>query len=92
MRRYDPAYAAAKAAIEAGKIGTPVMVKAAHRGKYPETRAAGPNADPAVFFNSCIHDYDNARWLLNDEAAEVTAVAQRVITPTSATSRAPMSR
>jgi scyllo-inositol 2-dehydrogenase (NAD+) len=83
MRRYDPAYAAAKQAIESGKIGTPVMIKAAHRGKDPFTRAAGPAADPAVFFNSCIHDYDNARWLLNDEAAEVIAVAQRVVTPTS---------
>jgi predicted dehydrogenase len=85
MRRYDAAYAAAKKAIEAGKIGTPVMIKAAHRGKYPFTRAEGDGADPAVFFSSCIHDYDNARWLLGDEAAEVNAIANRVVTPTSAT-------
>lgn len=84
MRRYDPAYAAAKQAIDAGTIGTPVMIKAAHRGKDPFRRADGPGADPAVFFNSCIHDYDNARWLLRDEAAEVNAVARRVVTPTSA--------
>jgi predicted dehydrogenase len=84
MRRYDPAYAAAKRAIDQGSIGTPIMVKAAHRGKYPFDRAAGQEADPAVFFNSCIHDYDNARWFLGDEAAEVTAIANRVITPTSA--------
>jgi predicted dehydrogenase len=83
MRRYDDAYARAKKAIDAGQIGTPVMIKAAHRGKSPFMRAVGPAADPAVFFNSCIHDYDNARWLLGDEAAEVTAIAQRVITPTS---------
>lgn len=83
MRRYDAAYAAAKKAIDEGKIGTPVMVKAAHRGRLPFDRADGPGADPAVFFNSCIHDYDNARWLLGDEAAEVTAIANRVITPTS---------
>jgi predicted dehydrogenase len=83
MRRYDPAYAAAKQAIEAGKIGTPVMIKAAHRGKDPFTRAVNDGADPALFTGSSIHDYDNARWLLNDEAAEVTAIANRVITPTS---------
>lgn len=83
MRRYDAAYAQAKQLIDAGRIGTPVMVKAAHRGKTPADRAPGPDADPAVFFNSCIHDYDNARWLLGDEAAEVTAIANRVITPTS---------
>ena len=83
MRRYDAAYAAAKQAIEAGKIGTPVMIKAAHRGKDPFTRRSGDAADPALFTGSSIHDYDNARWLLNDEAAEVTAIASRVITPTS---------
>lgn len=84
MRRYDAAYAAAKSAIDAGKIGKPVMMKAAHRGKYPEQRAPGSVADKSVFFNSCIHDYDNARWLLGDEAAEVTAIASRIKTPNSA--------
>jgi len=85
MRRYDPAYASAKAAIDGGKIGTPVLVKAAHRGKFPDNRAGGLTADPSLFFNSSIHDYDNARWLLGDEAVEVTAIANRIIAPTSAT-------
>lgn len=85
MRRYDPAYVAAKREIEAGTVGTPVFFKNAHRGKLPEgdprPRTHGPN--PAVFFNSSIHDYDNARWLLGDEAVEVNAVATRVVAPTA---------
>jgi predicted dehydrogenase len=85
MRRYDAAYVAAKREIDAGTIGTPIFFKNAHRGKHPEGEprplAAGPN--PAVFFNSSIHDYDNARWLLGDEAIEVTAVATRVVAPTA---------
>ncbi|MGI8476222.1 MAG: Gfo/Idh/MocA family oxidoreductase [Thermomicrobiales bacterium] len=84
MRRYDAAYAAAKAAIDAGRIGTPILIKAAHRGKYPFPRQPGAGPDPSVFFNSCIHDSDNARWLLGDEAVEVTAIANRVVASTSA--------
>lgn len=85
MRRYDAAYAAAKREIDAGVIGTPVFFKNAHRGKHPEGQprplAEGP--DPAVFVNSSIHDYDNARWLIGDEATEVNAVATRVVAPTA---------
>lgn len=85
MRRYDPAYLAAKREIDAGAIGTPIFFKNAHRGKHPEgeARPLSDGPDPAVFVNSNIHDYDNARWLLGDEAAEVTAVATRVVAPTA---------
>ena len=34
-----------------------------------------------MFVNSSIHDYDNARWLMGDEATEVNAVATRVVAP-----------
>lgn len=83
MRRYDPAYAAAKREIEAGAIGTPVFFKNAHRGKLPEgqPRPLADGPDPAVFVNSSIHDYDNARWLIGDEAKTVNAVATRVVAP-----------
>jgi predicted dehydrogenase len=85
MRRYDAAYVAAKREIDAGTIGTPIFFKNAHRGMHPEgePRPLADGPDPAVFFNSSIHDYDNARWLLGDEAIEVTAVATRVVAPTA---------
>ncbi len=86
MRHYDPAYVAAKQRIDAGEIGTPVFFKNAHRGKDPgpSVRPADAGCDPAVFVNSNIHDYDDARWLLGDEAAEVSAVGTRVVAPTAA--------
>jgi scyllo-inositol 2-dehydrogenase (NAD+) len=84
MRRYDPAYLAAKRQIEEGRIGTPVFFKNAHRGKDPlpgPVRPAAAGLDPAAFVNSNIHDYDNARWLLGDKVAAVHAVAARVTAP-----------
>lgn len=79
MRRYDPAYVAAKARIETGAIGTPMLFRATHRNPSlpPAAVAAGSN----VFVGSAVHDYDNARWLLGDEVIEVHAVAAPVEEP-----------
>jgi predicted dehydrogenase len=85
MRRYDNPYIAAKHAIEEGKIGTPVFFKNAHRGKDPfgPERPASTGCSPMAFVNSNIHDYNDARWLLGDEAVEVTARGTRVVAPTA---------
>ena len=79
MRRYDAAYAAAKRRIEAGEIGTPVLLKATHRNP-----ALPPSLGPTgagAFIDAAIHDYDNARWLLDDEVVEVQAVSAPVTEP-----------
>jgi predicted dehydrogenase len=83
MRRYDPAYAAAKQRVETGEIGDPVLIKATHRNPSlpPSMKAAG---DVGVFVDTNIHDYDNARWLLGDEVVEVHAVAVPVLEPARA--------
>lgn len=80
MRQYDKPYLAAKRAIEEGKIGTPVLFKNAHRGKDPFNidRPASAGCDPMAFVNSNIHDYNDARWLLADEAVEVNAAGTRI--------------
>ena len=80
MRQYDKPYIAAKRAIEEGKIGTPVLFKNAHRGKDPfdAARPASAGCNPMAFVNSNIHDYNDARWLLSDEAVEVNAVGTRI--------------
>jgi scyllo-inositol 2-dehydrogenase (NAD+) len=82
MRQYDAAYIAAKRAIESGAIGTPVYYKSAHRGKesFPDSRPASAGCNPAGFLSSNIHDYNDARWLLADEAVEVTATGTRIVT------------
>jgi scyllo-inositol 2-dehydrogenase (NAD+) len=80
MRRYDPAYVAARQRIEADEIGEPVLFKATHRNPSlpPSMQASG---DAGVFVDTNIHDFDNARWLLGDEVTEVHAVAAPVLEP-----------
>jgi predicted dehydrogenase len=74
MRRYDPAYSAAKTRIEAGEIGMPLVFKSVGRDKYGAPLAAyTPNLSGMLFYTNSIHDFDLARWLMQDEVAEVHA-------------------
>ena len=82
MRRYDPAYAAAKKQIEAGEIGEPVIFKSLGRDKaMPPISAYASRINGMLFFNSSIHDFDLARWLMQDEVAEVHAFTTVAIRP-----------
>jgi scyllo-inositol 2-dehydrogenase (NAD+) len=82
MRRYDPAYVAAKKQIEAGEIGEPVIFKSIGRDKdapplgYYKSRMNG-----MLFFASSIHDFDLARWLMQDEVTAVQAYTTVAIRP-----------
>ncbi len=76
MRRYDPAYAEAKKRIEGAEIGDPIIFKAVGRDREPPPLSffqAGVNG--TLFTDSSIHEFDLARWLMNDEVAEVHAFA-----------------
>src|SRR5579872_4021021 len=76
MRRYDPAYAAAKERIQAGEIGDPVIFKSLGRDKdCPPLPAAVYGSDALLFYGSSIHEFDLARWLMSDEVSEVHAYA-----------------
>ncbi len=82
MRRYDPAYSAAKTRIEAGEIGTPVIFKSLGRDKdEPPLSAYQSNINGTLFYNNTIHDFDLARWLMQDEVAEVQAYSTTTIRP-----------
>jgi scyllo-inositol 2-dehydrogenase (NAD+) len=82
MRRYDPAYAAAMKRIEAGEIGVPVIFKAIGRDKDgPPLTAYQPNINGMLFYTNSIHDFDLARWLMQDEVAEVHAYTTVAIRP-----------
>jgi predicted dehydrogenase len=82
MRRYDPAYAAAMKRIEAGEIGTPVVFKSLGRDKDEPPMAAYQSAlNGMVFYNSTIHDFDLARWLMMDEVSEVHSYTTVAIRP-----------
>lgn len=72
MRRYDDGYREMKQTIEAGEIGAPLMFHSAHRN---------PSVPPhyvndMIINDTCVHDVDVARWLLDDEI-----VAARVLVP-----------
>lgn len=82
MRRYDPAYAAAMKRIEVGEIGTPVIFKSVGRDKdEPPLAAYQSKVNGMLFYNNTIHDFDLARWLMQDEVAEVHAYTTTTIRP-----------
>ena len=62
-RRFAPAFAAARTAIDAGRIGTPQLLRSLTRDPGPFT------ADPAripqwtIFFETLIHDFDTLCFL-----------------------------
>jgi predicted dehydrogenase len=82
MRRYDPAYAAAMKRIEAGEIGVPVIFKSLGRDKeWSPLAAYQSNVNGMIFYTNTIHDFDLARWLMQDEVTEVHAYTTVAIRP-----------
>ena len=82
MRRYDPPYTAAMKRIEAGEIGVPVVFKSVGRDKdAPPLAAYQSNLNGMLLYNSTIHDFDLARWLMRDEVIEVHAYTTVAIRP-----------
>src|SRR5216683_1466458 len=82
MRRYDPAYAAARRRVEAGEIGEPVVFKSIGRDKdAPPLAAYQSNVNGMLFYNNTIHDFDLARWLMHDEVIETQAYTSVAIRP-----------
>ena len=76
MRRYDPAYAQAKKSIEAGEIGDPIIFKAIGRdAEAPPSSYFESGWNGTLFHDNSVHDFDLARWLMNDEVAEVHTYA-----------------
>jgi len=82
MRRYDPAYAAAMKRIEAGEIGEPVIFKSIGRDKdAPPISAYQSKLNGMLLYNNTIHDFDLARWLMQDEVTEAHTYATVAIRP-----------
>jgi scyllo-inositol 2-dehydrogenase (NAD+) len=82
MRRYDAAYSAAMKRIEAGEIGVPVVFKSIGRDKDgPPLSAYHSNLGGMLFYTNTIHDFDLARWLMQDEVSEVHAYTTVAIRP-----------
>jgi myo-inositol 2-dehydrogenase / D-chiro-inositol 1-dehydrogenase len=73
MRRYDDGYQAMKDVIDSRDIGTPLMFHSAHRN---------PSVPPhyvsdMIINDTCVHDIDIARWLLDTEITASQVVKPR---------------
>jgi myo-inositol 2-dehydrogenase/D-chiro-inositol 1-dehydrogenase len=71
-RRFDPAHAAVAAAVAAGELGDPQIVRITSRDPAPPPleyiRTSG-----GIFLDMTIHDFDMARFVAGSEVVEVYA-------------------
>jgi myo-inositol 2-dehydrogenase / D-chiro-inositol 1-dehydrogenase len=73
MRRYDDAYRAMKGALTEGTVGAPLVYYSGHRN---------PSVPPSVttegvLVDTCVHDIDVSRWLLDSEVASTQVFSPR---------------
>jgi myo-inositol 2-dehydrogenase/D-chiro-inositol 1-dehydrogenase len=73
MRRFDPEYRRLKSTVDAGTIGTPLVIHCIHRNpSVPRTQATRQTLTDTV-----IHEIDIARWLLAEEMVSVALETPR---------------
>ncbi len=86
MRRFDPAYRRARHRLMAGEIGAPIMFTSIQFDPGPPPLAfADPTVSGGIHVDMGIHDYDLARWLMDDEVVAVHAWGSVVAYPDLAT-------
>ena len=74
--RYFPAYAAAKAQVNIGGIGSPTALKLQRIGSRPAPQwLHAPERSGGMLLDLMIHDYDFARWVAGEVVAVQTIVA-----------------
>lgn len=71
-RRFDPAFAAARVAVESGELGfiTTARSTTLDPAPPPMSYIAGSGG---IFRDCAVHDFDTLRWVLDDEVVEVYA-------------------
>ncbi|SCB39104.1 Gfo/Idh/MocA family oxidoreductase [Rhizobium hainanense] len=81
-RRWDQAFAEGRAAIDAGKIGAPQLIRSLTRDPGPF--GADPDKIPlwTIFYETLIHDFDTLLWLNpGAKPIEVFAMADALVRP-----------
>ncbi len=74
MRRFDPAFEAAKARIDAGEIGRPLLVKSLTHGPgLPPPWARDMSKSNGMLAEVNSHDWDSIRWLAGSNFQRVFA-------------------
>jgi myo-inositol 2-dehydrogenase/D-chiro-inositol 1-dehydrogenase len=72
QRRFDPAFAAARAAVASGELGWLHTVRATTLDPAPPP-AAYVAVSGGIFRDCSVHDFDSIRWVTGREVAEVYA-------------------
>ena len=86
MRRWDPDYARARARLASGALGRPVLFKSLQFDAEPPPVAfADPAVSGGIMVDMGIHEFDLARWLMDDEVVEVHAFGSSLAFPELAT-------
>ncbi len=79
-RRFDPNFKQARDTVAAGKIGVPHLVRITSRDPAPPpleyVKVSG-----GLFLDMTIHDFDMARYLINDEVEEIYAAGAVLVDP-----------
>lgn len=71
-RRFDPAHAAVREAVLAGRVGDPHLVRISSRDPSPPPLEYIKSSG-GIFLDMTIHDFDMARFLTGSEVVEVFA-------------------
>lgn len=76
MRRFDPEFSAAKARIDAGEIGRPMLIKSLTHGPgLPPPWARDATLSNGMFAEVNSHDWDAVRWLMGADPERIMAEA-----------------
>ena len=79
-RRFDPNFAALKSRLTAGAVGAVEIVHILSRDPSPPP-VSYIDRSGGLFADMMIHDYDMARFLLEEDAVAVTAVGSALVDP-----------
>ncbi len=82
MRRHDPDYRRAAARLRDGTFGRPVLFKSLQFDMEPPPLAfCDPKVSGGIHIDMGIHEFDLARWLMDDEVVEVHAFGSTAAFP-----------
>lgn len=86
MRRHDPDYRRARERLANGLVGRPVLFKSLQFDPEPPPASfCDPHVSGGIFLDMAIHEFDLARWLMDDEVVEVHAWGSTAGVPELAT-------
>ena len=79
-RRFDSNFRHIRDTVASGGIGTPQLVRITSRDPAPPPLSY-LKVSGGIFLDMTIHDFDMARYLINDEVVEVYAAADALVDP-----------